>query len=240
MIRIEARHLSKTYGQGALAVKALSDVSLAVRAGEMVGLLGPSGSGKSTLLTCMGLLDAADEGEVLIDDQVVARGGVFLKNPAELRRRRIGFVFQRANLIPFLNVMENILLPLRLEGSISRQQEAHVERLLERLDLRDRRSHTPEALSGGQRQRVALARALSTRPSVVLADEPTAALDAKRGREAVLALRDAAREAEAAVVVVTHDTRILDAFDRTIELEDGGLVLPGTPGHEGEAAGHPG
>lgn len=224
MIRIEVSHLSKTYGQGALAVRALADVSLAVHAGEVVGLLGPSGSGKSTLLTCMGLLDVADEGEVRLDGKVVANRGTFLQAPAELRRKQIGFVFQRANLVPFLNVIENILLPLRLEGSISREQKAHVEGLLERLDLKDRRNHAPEALSGGQRQRVALARALSTRPSVVLADEPTAALDAKRGREAILALRDAAREASAAVVVVTHDTRILDAFDRTIELEDGKLV----------------
>jgi putative ABC transport system ATP-binding protein len=226
MHRIEALHLSKTYGQGPLAVRALADVSLAVSAGEIVGLLGPSGSGKSTLLTCMGLLDPPDEGEIRIDGRTVVRRGAFLQDPATLRRQRIGFVFQRANLVPFLDVMENILLPLRLEGSISREQKAHVEGLLERLDLLDRRSHAPEALSGGQRQRVALARALAARPSVVLADEPTAALDARRGREAILALRDAAREAGAAVVVVTHDARILDAFDRTIELEDGQLVAP--------------
>ncbi|MCU0656436.1 MAG: ABC transporter ATP-binding protein [Polyangiaceae bacterium] len=230
MIRIEARSLSRTYGQGPLAVKALDRVSIAVQAGEVVGLLGPSGSGKSTLLTCMGLLDVAEEGEVRIDDQIVAKNGKFHGDPATLRRQRIGFVFQRANLVPFLDVLENVLLPLRLEGSVSRQDRSRVETLLARLDLGDRLRHTPEALSGGQRQRVALARALVARPSVVLADEPTAALDAKRGREAILALRETSREAGAAVVVVTHDSRILDAFDRTIELEDGKLLEP-PPGH---------
>ena len=234
-IRIEARDLSKTYGQGALAVRALDHVSLAVRAGEVIGLLGPSGSGKSTLLTCMGLLDAAEQGEIRIDDQVVARDGRFLGDPAALRRRRIGFVFQRANLVPFLDVLENVLLPLRLEGSLARKDRDRVEALLRRLDLLDRKKHAPEALSGGQRQRVALARALSTNPSVVLADEPTAALDAKRGREAILALRDAARDAGAAVIVVTHDTRILDAFDRTLELEDGRIV-EGSPAHHAASA----
>lgn len=223
MPRLEAIGLQKTYGSGSLAVRALDDVSLTVESGEVVGLLGPSGSGKSTLLTCLGLLDTAQRGTVLLDDAAVARDGRFLRDPTEVRRRRIGFVFQRANLVPFLSVWENVLLPLRLESTPGRAARAHAEALLRRLDLWDRRNHSPAALSGGQRQRVALARALSTRPALVLADEPTAALDAARGREAILALRDIARDEGAGVLVVTHDTRILDAFGRLLVMEDGRL-----------------
>lgn len=223
MARVEAVALSFTYGHGDLAVHALRDVSLSVNAGEVVGLLGPSGSGKSTLLRCLGLLDAPHAGEVRLDGAVVASHGRIAGNAEALRRRHIGFVFQRANLVPFLDVRENVLLPLRLEGRLTRQGEARADGLLQRLDLWDRRRHNPTQLSGGQAQRVALARALVAAPALVLADEPTAALDAERGRDAILTLREAAREANAAVLVVTHDTRILDAFDRLLEMTDGHL-----------------
>ena len=230
MPRVEAHQLSRTYGRGELAVHALRDVSLAVESGEVVGLLGPSGSGKSTLLRCLGLLDPPQAGEVRLDGEVVATAGRIIGNAETLRRRRIGFVFQRANLVPFLDVRENVLLPLRLEGSVPRASTDRVDALLRRLGLWDRRHHNPTELSGGQAQRVALARALATSPALVLADEPTAALDAERGRDAILTLREAARDAGAAVIVVTHDTRILDAFDRTLEMSDGQL-LDGVPSH---------
>jgi putative ABC transport system ATP-binding protein len=223
MPRLAANHLTKVYGQGALAVRALDQVSLSVEAGEVVGLLGPSGSGKSTLLSCLGLLDTAQSGEVSLDGVTIVRDGRFESDPTEVRRKRIGFVFQRANLVPFLDVRENVLLPLRLEGAPSRAAIAHADALLQRLDLWDRRGHDPSALSGGQRQRVALARALVTRPALVLADEPTAALDAARGREAIVALRELAQQESSAVLVVTHDTRIIDAFDRLLVMEDGKL-----------------
>ncbi len=235
MIRLQAIDLEKTYGAGPLAVRALDHVSLSVDAGEVVGLLGPSGSGKSTLLSCLGLLDAAQHGEVLLDGVPIAKNGRFLSDPTEVRRRRIGFVFQRANLVPFLDVRENVLLPLRLEASPSRAAREHADALLKRLELWDRRSYSTDALSGGQRQRVALARALVTRPALVLADEPTAALDAARGREAILALKDIARDEGAGVLVVTHDTRILEAFDRLLVMEDGRLT-PADP--KDHAAGH--
>lgn len=231
MTRLQAISLDKTYGDGALAVHALDQVSLDVEAGEVVGLLGPSGSGKSTLLSCLGLLETAQRGEVRLDGATVAKDGRFIGDPTEWRRRRIGFVFQRANLVPFLDVYENVLLPLRLEGSPSRAARRHAESLLERLDLWDRRAHAPTALSGGQRQRVALARALVTRPALVLADEPTAALDATRGREAIVALKEIAKDEGAAVLVVTHDTRILDAFDRLLEMSDGHLSVGATAAH---------
>lgn len=221
--RLEAIGLDKVYGAGPLAVRALADVSLSVEAGEVVGLLGPSGSGKSTLLSCLGLLDTAQKGVIRLDGAPIVEGGRFLGDPTVLRRRRIGFVFQRANLVPFLDVRENVLLPLRLDGGLRRDGVARVDALLRRLDLWDRRNHPPSALSGGQAQRVALARALATAPTLVLADEPTAALDATRGREAILALREVAHEARSGVLVVTHDTRILDAFDRLLVMEDGRL-----------------
>jgi len=236
MTRLRALDLEKTYGTGALAVRALDHVSLEVDAGEVVGLLGPSGSGKSTLLSCLGLLDTAQRGEVQLDGVTIARDGRFFGDPTEVRRRRIGFVFQRANLVPFLDVRENVLLPLRLDSMPSRAARDHADALLERLDLWDRRSHSPNALSGGQRQRVALARALVTRPALVLADEPTAALDAARGREAILALKDIARDEGAGVLVVTHDTRILDAFDRLLEMEDGRLRVARPEDHAPHAA----
>ncbi len=235
MTRLQAIDLEKTYGSGALAVRALDHVSLSVDAGEVVGLLGPSGSGKSTLLSCLGLLDAAQHGEVLLDGAPIAKDGRFVSDPTEVRRRRIGFVFQRANLVPFLDVRENVLLPLRLEGLPSRAAREHADALLKRLDLWDRRSHSTSALSGGQRQRVALARALVTRPALVLADEPTAALDAARGREAILALKDIARDEGAGVLVVTHDTRILDAFDRLLVMEDGRLSAADPKDHAAPA-----
>jgi putative ABC transport system ATP-binding protein len=223
MPRVEAIHLVRTYGDGALAVRALNDVSLSVEPGEVVGLLGPSGSGKSTLLRCLGLLDPPQEGEVRLDGVTVAARGEIFGDAATTRRRRIGVVFQRANLVPFLDVRENVLLPLRLEGTLRREGAARADALLQRLELWDRRGFPPAKLSGGQAQRVALARALVTTPALVLADEPTAALDAERGREAIVTLREIARDAGAAVLVVTHDTRILDAFDRMLTMEDGRL-----------------
>lgn len=237
MARIEAENVTQTYGRGDLEVHALRGVSLSVQPGEVVGLLGPSGSGKSTLLRCLGLLDPPRTGVVRIDGAVVATDGRILGDAAALRRRRIGFVFQRANLVPFLDVRENVLLPLRLDGGPDRAGLARADALLRRLDLWDRRAHSPSALSGGQAQRVALARALVASPALVLADEPTAALDAARGREAILAVREVARDAGAAVIVVTHDTRILDAFDRTLEMEDGRLLDAPTerPRHLGAA-----
>jgi putative ABC transport system ATP-binding protein len=221
---IRAEGLTKTYGQGNTEVVALHDVSITVERGEVAALLGPSGSGKSTLLTALGLLDLPQRGDIWLSDRLVASGGVAREDLATIRRTMIGFVFQKANLIPFLTAAENVRLALQLNDVVGPPALARTMELLGYLGLADRADHYPEQLSGGQQQRVAIARALANHPPLLLADEPTAALDSHRGRDVMELFKRIAHDQGSAVVVVTHDHRTLDVFDTVHEMEDGVLT----------------
>jgi putative ABC transport system ATP-binding protein len=223
---VEAVGLTKVYGRGNTEVVALRDVSLAVDRGELVALLGPSGAGKSTLLGAVGLVALPDRGRIEIGGVPVFEARRPRVDLRRFRRKNIGFVFQKANLIPFLTAIENVQLALELDGMRGPAARARALELLEELGVSNRASHLPAALSSGQQQRVAVARALANRPRLVLADEPTAALDSHRGRLVMELFRRVAHEHGAGVLVVTHDHRALDVFDRTLELEDGALRPP--------------
>jgi putative ABC transport system ATP-binding protein len=218
---IETRELTKVYGGGNTEVVALRDASMAVRRGEVAALLGPSGSGKSTFLTAVGLINAPTSGRVLIGGRLVMDGPRAAVNLRSFRRRHIGFIFQKSNLIPFLRAEENVRIALELNGEPARRARARAMELLDYLGVGDRAASFPSTLSGGQQQRVAVARALANRPSVILADEPTAALDSHRGRQVMELLARVAHEQGAGVIVVTHDQRSLDVFDTIYEMEDG-------------------
>lgn len=218
---IETRQLTKVYGSGNTEVVAMCDATLTVRRGEVVALLGPSGAGKSTFLTAVGLVNPPTAGEILIGGMMVMDGPMARVNLRSFRRKHIGFVFQKSNLIPFLSARENVQIALELNRIPPWEARRQAMALLEELGVADRADYATTMLSGGQQQRVAIARALSNRPSVVLADEPTAALDSHRGRQVMELFRRVAHEHGTGVVVVTHDHRALDAFDTTYEMEDG-------------------
>ena len=221
---IHAEGLTKTYGSGDNALVALNDASITTGRGEVAALLGPSGSGKSTLLTALGLLLLPEKGRIWFGDKLVVDDGKALVDLATIRRTQIGFVFQKANLMPFLTAAENVRLALELNDSYGPVAEARALELLDYLGLADRAHHYPEELSGGQQQRVAIARALANRPPLLLADEPTAALDSHRGRAVMELFRQIAHDQGAAVIVVTHDHRTLDVFDTIHDMEDGVLT----------------
>jgi len=216
--------VERHYRSGDAVVRALDGVSLELHPGEVVGILGPSGSGKSTLLLVAGLLEPPSAGEVRIDGEPVSRPGADLDALRTFRRSHIGFIFQKANLIPFLTALENVALALQIDHVPAPAARDHAARLLEGLDLGHRLHSHPARLSGGEQQRVAVARALANDPRLLLADEPTAALDSVRGRQVLSLFREIADERQAAVAVVTHDQRALDLFDRTIALSDGRLA----------------
>ncbi len=218
---VEAIGLSKTYGDGTAQVTALADVSLALERGTVAALLGPSGAGKSTLVKALGLVSLPDAGEVIFDGRPVVKDGVALTDVSRLRRLHLGFVFQKANLVSFLNARENVEVACELGGKTDGRKRALD--LLAYLDVTHRQSAYPETLSGGEQQRVAIARALANEPSLILADEPTAALDSVRSRAVMELFRKVAHERGAAVLVVTHDHRALDVFDVLYEMEDGRL-----------------
>ena len=220
---VQARSLSKHYGEGNTLVQALRDSSFEIEAGEVVALLGPSGSGKSTLLTILGLINRPDSGWLRIGGDEVIRDGALVGNANLIRRRNLGFVFQRSNLIPFLNAEENVRLVLELDQVPRRETTRRAREVMESLGVAERAEHFPTQLSGGQQQRVAIARALVHEPSLILADEPTASIDKERGRQVMGLFRQAARERGAAVLIVTHDHRSLDLVDRVFEIEDGAL-----------------
>ncbi len=221
---VEVQNLRKVYGRGHTEVVAVRDASLAIARGEIVGLLGPSGSGKSTLLTAMALINPPTRGRVIIDGTPVLEGPKALVDLRAFRRRHLGFVFQKANLIPFLTALENVQIALEVNDTAPREARQRAQELLDYLGVGARADNLPDALSGGEQQRVAVARALANRPGLILADEPTAALDSQRGRQVMELFAKVAREREAGVVVVTHDHRTLDVFDRILEMEDGGIV----------------
>ncbi len=220
-VAVQAISLHKTYDSGGVPVIALADVDLTLAKGTVAALLGPSGSGKSTLIKALGFVSPADRGEVLFEGEVVVKDGVPLADLSTLRRRHLGFVFQKANLTSFLTARENVEIACELARKPDARRRAR--ELLEYLGVAHREASYPETLSGGEQQRVAIARALANDPSLVLADEPTAALDSVRSRTVMELFRKIARERGAAVLVITHDHRALDVFDVLYEMEDGRL-----------------
>jgi putative ABC transport system ATP-binding protein len=227
---VSATGVTRRYGEGEAAVDALRGVSLQVKPGELVAVMGPSGSGKSTLMHLLAALDKPTSGTVLIAGQDV--GSMNDSDVTKLRREHIGFVFQFFNLLPMLSAEENIRLPLSIAGE--KPDPEFFENLLKRVGLTDRRSHRPAELSGGQQQRVAIARALVSRPTVVFADEPTGNLDSKTGAEILDLLRGSAEEMGQTMVMVTHDAQAATIADRVLFLADGVIVeeLPRSPAQE--------
>lgn len=220
-LAIETRELRKVYGEGNTEVVAMKDASVSVRQGEVVALLGPSDSGKSTFLTAIGLINPPTSGQIWIGGELVLDGPDAQTDVRAFRRKHIGFVFQKSNLIDFLNARENVQIAMELNGLSHRAAGKRAQELLDSLGVGDRANHEVSMLSGGQQQRVAVARALANHPSVLLADEPTAALDSHRGRQVMELFRDNARQHGAGVIVVTHGHRTLDVFDTIYEMEDG-------------------
>ena len=214
---LEVKDISKTYGSGETAVEALKNVSFCVEKGEFLAIVGESGSGKSTLLNMIGALDAPTAGKVIIDGKDI----MAMKDDAAtiFRRRNIGFIFQAFNLIPELTVEQNIVFPLLLD--YQKPDKKHLDELLKVLNLENRRKHLPSQLSGGQQQRVAIGRALITRPSIILADEPTGNLDSQNSNEVIALLKDAARRYEQTIIMITHNRVIAQSADRILQVKDG-------------------
>jgi putative ABC transport system ATP-binding protein len=221
-IRID--NLVKTYGQGDTAVHALRGVNMSVAKGEVVGLIGPSGSGKSTLLKCLGAVIEPTSGRMTIGDRVIYDDGWKVGDLRALRRDLIGFIFQAPYLIPFLDVTDNVALLPMLAGKPNAVARKEARDLLEALDVAHRAAAMPSQLSGGEQQRVAIARALVNRPPVILADEPTAPLDSVRALAVVDLLNTMARQFETAIIVVTHDEKIIPTFRRLYNIRDGVTV----------------
>jgi putative ABC transport system ATP-binding protein len=218
---LQLRHVSKVYGSGAAEVHALREIDLSVERGELVAIMGPSGSGKSTLLTIAGSLEAATSGQVLVDGVDLATASN--SDRARMRRRSIGYVFQDFNLLPGLTALENVTLPLELDGVPSKGARATGLEAMAELDVADRAGRYPDELSGGERQRVAIARAIVGERGLLLADEPTGALDSVNG-ETVMRLLRAATQRGIAGVVVTHEAQLASWADRVVFLRDGHVV----------------
>jgi putative ABC transport system ATP-binding protein len=218
-IRIEG--LSKRYGEGAAAVDALKDVNMSVSPGEVVGLIGPSGSGKSTLLKCLGAVIEPTAGRMILGNETIFDNGWTLSDLRALRRDRIGFVFQAPYLIPFLDVTDNVALLPMLAGQSNAKSRARALELLTALDVAHRAKANPSELSGGEQQRVSIARALANQPPVILADEPTAPLDSERALAVMRILNQMAQQFRTAIIVVTHDEKIIPTFKRIYHIRDG-------------------
>ena len=217
---LKVEHLSKVYGTGENQIHALDDVSFSVENGQFVAIIGPSGSGKSTLLHILGGVDTPDGGKVYLNGQ-----DVFAQNADQLaifRRRQVGLIYQFYNLIPVLNVRENMTLPVELDGR--KINEGHLEELLETLNLKGREGHLPNQLSGGQQQRVSIGRALMNAPAVVLADEPTGNQDSQNSQEIMELLKASNKKYGQTLIVITHDEGIALQADRIISIEDGHIV----------------
>jgi putative ABC transport system ATP-binding protein len=225
MRKVLAENVTKVFGQGDTEVVALKNASIAVESGEVVALMGPSGSGKTTLLRAISLIDPPTSGKIEIAGEVIFSGEEILTDDRLLRRQKMGIIFQAYNLIPFLTVVENVAIVLTLNGISNRESMKRARNLLEELELGHRSETYPSTLSGGEQQRVAVARAVVNDPAVILADEPTAALDSERGKAVMALLRKLGHEKKAAVIVVTHDDRMVEGFDRIYHLSDGCLSI---------------
>ena len=218
---LQTKDLKKIYGSGDNVVHALAGVDLAVEPGEFVAIVGTSGSGKSTLLHMLGGLDRPTSGSVMVDGK-----DIFALKDEELtifRRRKIGFVFQNYNLVPVLSVYENIVLPIELDGNVPDVQ--YVQNIVETLGLQSKLGSLPNQLSGGQQQRVAIARALSTKPAIILADEPTGNLDSKTSQDVLSLLKVTSQKFSQTIVMITHNEQIAQLADRIIRIEDGRIVM---------------
>ena len=213
--------LSKTYGKGDTAVHALKDVNMQVGPGEVVGLVGPSGSGKSTLLKCLGAVIDPTAGRMVLGDEVIFDNGWEVRDLRALRRDKIGFVFQAPYLIPFLDATDNVALLPMLAGVPNAEARARALELITALDMQHRARAMPSQLSGGEQQRISIARGLVNRPPVILADEPTAPLDSVRALAVIRILNEMARQLQTAVIVVTHDEKIIPTFKRIYHIRDG-------------------
>ncbi|AKR10150.1 TPA: ABC transporter ATP-binding protein [Bacillus cereus] len=214
--------VSKVYGEGNTEVTALHPMSLDVKAGEFIGIVGPSGSGKSTLLSIAGALLSPSKGDIYIREQNITQ--LSEKEMTDIRLKKIGFIFQFANLVPYLNVKEQLLYIAKLKKESKQESEKRADHLLAAFGLGERKNHYPNQLSGGEKQRVAIARAFMNNPDLILADEPTASLDSKRAREVVEMMKREVKESQKAAIMITHDERMLDVCDRILTLRDGKLV----------------
>lgn len=217
---LKVKNISKVYGKGETAVRALKNVSFSVPKGEFVAIIGESGSGKSTLLNMIGALDTPTSGRVLVNGKDTF--AMKERNLTVFRRRNIGFIFQAFNLIPELSVEQNIIFPLLLDHR--RPSQKYLNELLTVLNLTERRRHLPSQLSGGQQQRVAIGRALMTRPSLILADEPTGNLDSQNSSEVIALLKKTSKKYEQTVIMITHNPGIAQAADRVLQVSDGVLT----------------
>ncbi len=217
---VKMEHVTKIYGNGDTRVWALDDVNLSVQKGESLAVVGASGSGKSTLLHVMGGVDTVTNGKVIVDDRDITT----LKDEemSVFRRRKIGFVFQSYHLIPVLTVEENIQMPILLDHK--KPDREYIDHVIEMLGLKDRRKHLPNQLSGGQQQRAAIARALANRPSLILADEPTGALDSANGNEVMALLQDSVKKLNQTLVLITHNIDLAREADRIVRITDGKLI----------------
>lgn len=227
---ISTKNVSKTFGSGRTAVTAIRDVSLEVNSGEVILIMGPSGSGKTTLLSMIGTLLTPSEGEITVGGQSVV--GMSSTQLADLRLMQLGFIFQSSNLLAALSAEQNVAVPLIADGMNKKKAGARSQQLLERFHLGKRLGNLPSQLSGGEKQRVAIARALANDPKVILADEPTASLDSQTGREVMQLLCDVACKEGRAVIIVSHDPRLVEIANRVITIEDGKLVKEDRGNHD--------
>jgi putative ABC transport system ATP-binding protein len=217
---VKLEHVTKIYGEGDTRVWGLDDVSLTIDKGEIVSIVGASGSGKSTLLHVMGGVDTPNSGNVIVDGRDITT--LSDEEMSVFRRRKIGFVFQSYHLIPVLTVEENINMPILLDHR--KPDREYIDYVIEMLGIKDRKKHLPSQLSGGQQQRVAIARALANRPALILADEPTGALDSKNGNEVMTLLQDSVRKLDQTLVIITHNIDLAREADRIIKIADGKIV----------------
>jgi len=220
---LTAKNIIKTYSEETNSINALDDVSIQIKEGEFVAIVGTSGSGKSTLLNMIGGLDRATSGQVIIKNKEI-----FNMTDEELtifRRRNIGFIFQNYNLVPILNVFENIILPIELDGM--KLDKEYIDSIINSLGLSQKLNNMPSTLSGGQQQRVAIARALATKPAIILADEPTGNLDSKTSMDVISLLKMTNKKFNQTIIMITHNEEIAQIADRTIRIEDGKVVMRG-------------